>query len=369
MNDDHETTVIEDDSVRDHVSDEADAREGAETDYDSSAPLRSRSSFYVARKSVREFIDDGCPDLAAALTFYSVLAIFPALIALVSVLGVIGQAESAITHVLDVLRPLVSDKTLADVEPSLRSVASSKGAGLGLVLGLLGALWSASAYVGAFGRAMNRILEVEEGRPFWKLRPSNILVTLASVVLMAVALVILVVSGPVARSVGDVLGVGDQALTVWNYAKWPVLALVVIVVVAMLYHFTPNVKFPKFRILTVGAFVAIVVWLVASVGFAFYVANFGSYNKTYGAVAGVVIALVWIWLTNLALLFGAEIDAESERARQLHRGRPSEEQLLLPLRDDRTIAKTEKRRAKDAEAGRAVRESRLRSGSPDDVPF
>jgi len=211
-----------------------------------------------------------------------------------------------------VLRPLVSAKTLDDIEPTLRDLTRAQGASWTLLLGVLGALWSASAYVGGFARANNAIREVEETRPFWKLRPLMVLITVVAVVLDAAALLIIVATGDVARSLGDRIGVGQTAVDVWDIAKWPGLALIVIVVVALLIHATPNYK-TGVRLLSPGAFVAILVWAVASAGFAFYVANFSSYNKTYGSVAGVIVALVWLWLTNVALLFGAEIDAERER--------------------------------------------------------
>ncbi|WP_310964952.1 YihY/virulence factor BrkB family protein [Nocardioides terrisoli] len=350
-------------------SQDDDAVEGQETDFGQDESFDRRSVWYVLRKTVREFADDRCTDLAAALTYFSVLAIFPATLALLSLLGVFGQGDKSLNVVLKVISPLVSASTLQNIQGPLERLANSEAAGWTLVVGLVGALWSASAYVGAFGRAMNRIYEVEEGRPFWRLRPMNLLVTLASVVLCAVALVILVVSGRLATAIGDQIGLGDQAVTAWSYAKWPVLALVVVAVVAILYHFTPNVRTPKLRVLSVGAFVAILVWIAASVGFAFYVANFSSYDKTYGSVAGVVIALLWLWLTNLALLFGAELDTELERARELHRGLAAEEQLQLPMRSERGIVRAAARREKDAARGRAIREARVGAGDPTDRPF
>jgi membrane protein len=220
--------------------DETELREQAPEPDDARKPvspsdLHRRSWFYVLRKTRREFGEDQCTDLAAALTYYSVLAIFPAAIALVSLLGVIGQAQNSVTTVLDVLRPLVSTSTLDTIRPSLEQIANSQGAGLALVLGILGALWSASGYVSAFGRAMNRIYEIDEGRPFWKLRPVMLLVTLVAILLVALVLVMLIVSGPLATSIGDQIGLGSQALLVWNIAKWPVIVLVVMLVVAMLY--------------------------------------------------------------------------------------------------------------------------------------
>jgi membrane protein len=323
---------------------------------DSPADLDKRSWMYVARKTWREFSDDQCTDLAAALTYYAVLSIFPAAIALTSLLGLFGQAEQSVNTVLDVLDPLVSSDMLGTIEPTLRQIAESQSAGLALVLGLAGALWTASGYVGASGRAMNRIYEIPEGRPFWKLRPIMLLITVVALVLMAAVLLMLVVSGPVAQSIGNVIGLGDAAVTTWQYAKWPVLAIAVVLIVAMLYYATPNVKQPKFRWISVGALVAIVVWVLASLAVAFYVANFSSYNKTYGSLAGVIVALLYLWLTNLALLLGAEVDSELERGRQLQAGIAAEEDLQLPARDTRNIRKAEKKEAEDIAQGRRIRE-------------
>lgn len=310
---------------------------------------------YVVRKAVREFSDDQCTDLAAALTYYAVLSIFPALIALVSVLGLVGQAEKSVQTVLDVLRPLVTPSTLKYVEPFVTGLAQSQGAGLTVLLGLAGALWSASGYVGAFSRAMNRIYEIREGRPFWKLRPIMLLITAVALVLSAAALVILVVSGPVAEAIGGVIGLGSLALTVWGYAKWPVLLLVMVMVVALLYYATPNIKQPKFRWISVGAAFAIGVWLIASMLFAVYVANFSNYDKTYGSLGGVIVGLLWLWITNIALLLGAEIDSEMERGRELQAGMPAEKHLQLPARDTRNIEKAEQKEAEDVERGRELR--------------
>jgi len=326
--------------------------------------LDKHSWSYVLRKTFHEFTEDQCTDLAAALTYYAVLAVFPAALAMVSVLGVFGQAEKSVQTVVDTLRPLVSSQMLVTIEPALRQIASSNSAGLALVIGVLAALWSASAYVGAFGRAMNRIYEIDEGRPFWKLRPIMLLLTLVAVLLAAVALLMLIVSGPVATSIGDVIGIGDTALTLWSVAKWPVLALIVIVVVGLLYYTTPNVQQPRFRWISVGAAVAILVWVLASLGFTLYVANFSSYNKTYGSLAGVVVALLFLWITNLALLFGGELDAELERGRQLQAGIAAEEEIQLPARDTRNITKARKKREKDVALGRRIRRQAAAHGVP-----
>ena len=323
---------------------------------DSPTELDKRSWKYVARKTLREFSDDECTDQAAALTYYAVLAVFPAMLALFSLLGVVGRAPQAVDAVRDIMKPLVSADMLETFDPVLKSLAQSQGAGLTLIIGLAGALWSASGYVGAFGRAMNRVYEIDEGRPFWKLRPLMLFITLCAVLLSAIVLVMLIVSGPLATAIGDKIGLGDTALTLWNIAKWPIIGLVVMVVVALLYYATPNVKQPKFRWISVGAAFAIVIWVLASVAFAFYVSNFGSYNKTYGALAGVIVTLLWLWITNLALLLGAEIDSELERGRELEAGIPAEEELQLPARDTRNIDKAREKEQKDIELGRAIRE-------------
>ena len=281
------------------------------------------------RRTFAEFSDDQCTDLAAGLTYYAVLSIFPAAIAVVSLLGVVGQGTCTINAVMDILHQVGAGSVANTMRPHSPALQSS-GAGLGLVVGLVAALWSASGYVGAFGRAMNRIYEIGEGRPFWKLRPIQLLVTLIALVLIALVGLSLVVTGPLATAIGDALGLSSTAVTVFSIAKWPVLVAVVIVIIAILYYATPNVRQPKFRWMSVGAFIALIVWVLASVLFGLYVANFSSYNKTYGALAGVIVFLLWLWITNLALLFGAELDSEMERGRQLQAGMQAEETCSCP---------------------------------------
>ncbi|MCW2756033.1 MAG: hypothetical protein JWQ32_3444 [Marmoricola sp.] len=259
--------------------------------------------------SARNFLRHKDTDLAAGLTYYAVLAIFPAALALLSLMGFLGNPDDTSRTVLDVLRPLLSADQLRSITPTIRELSRASGATWTFAAGTAGALWSASAYVSAFSRAMNTVREIEETRPFWKLRPVMLLITLVAVVLNVLALVMITVTGPLARSVGDKLGVGRSAVHIWDLAKWPVLVLVVIVVIALLIHATPNTSAQRFRLLSRGAFTALLIWGAASFGFGYYVTNFGSYNKTYGSVAGGIIALVWLWLTNAALLFGAELDA------------------------------------------------------------
>jgi membrane protein len=321
--------------------------------------LTKHSWGYVLRKTAREFTKDECTDLAAALTYYAVLSLFPAVIALLSLVGLFGQGEATVKTLLDIANQVGAGSMVSSIEGPLTDMAKQpQAAGFAFVIGLATALWSASGYVGSFGRAMNRIYEIREGRPFWKLRPLMLLVTLVLLLLVAAVALALVLTGPAATAVGDAIGIGSTAVTAWNIAKWPVILLVVVFVVALLYWATPNVKQPKFRWISVGAILAIVVWIIASALFGVYVATFSSYNKTYGALAGVVVFLLWLWITNLALLFGAELDSELERARELQAGLPAEETVQLPPRDTRNIEKLDEKQQQDVERGRELRESR-----------
>jgi membrane protein len=325
---------------------------------ESPTDLTKPSLFYVLRKTAREFQQDQCTDLAAALTYYAVLSLFPALLVLVSLLGVVGQGRRTVDAVLEMAAGVVPGDAMNLLRPSIEQLVASPSAGVALVTGALAALWSASGYVGAFGRAMNRIYEIEEGRPIWKLRPLQLVLTLAGLLLASAVAVMLVISGPVAETVGNAIGAGSVAVTIWNIAKWPVILVCVVLAVAVLYYATPNVKQPKFRWMSIGAAFAILIWIAASVLFGFYVANFGSYNKTYGTLAGVIVFLLWLWITNLALLFGAELDAELERGRQLQAGLPAERDIQLPPRDTRVLDKNEKAEEKDIERAEELRRTR-----------
>ena len=303
---------------------------------DGPSDLSRRDWIGVLRRTLREFKEDNLTDWAAALTYYGVLAIFPAIIALVSVIGLIGP--SATQPLLDNLGKLTPGPANDILSGAVRQVANGRGsAGFVFVLGIVGAVWSASGYVGAFSRASNAIYEVGEGRPFWKLRPMQLVVTTVMILLLAACAIAVVVTGPIARQAGDVVGVGGAAVTAWDIAKWPVIALVVSMMFSILYFAAPNVKQPGFKWITVGGVVALAIWLVASALFAFYVANFSSYNKTYGALGGVVSFLVWLWVSNLAVLLGAELNAELERGRELATGLPAEDEIQLEPRDTRKL--------------------------------
>ncbi len=324
---------------------------------DSPTDLTQRSWRYTFRTAFAEFTRDQATDLAAALTYYSVLSVFPAMLALVSLLGVAGQGESTVDTILGLLKDVGQGDAARELEGPISSMVNARGAGITLVVGLAGALWSASGYVGAFARAMNRVYAVDEGRPMVRLRVQQLLITLGLLLLAGLVLIGLVVSGGVADAVGSVIGLGDQAVTLWGWLKWPVILAIVTVIVAILYYATPNVRQPRFRWISVGAGIAIVTWVVASAAFGFYVSNFASYNKTYGSLAGVVVFLLWLWLTNLALLFGAEVDAEMERARELQAGIKAEKTLQLPPRDTRESEKAADKLAQRVAKGRELREA------------
>jgi membrane protein len=290
----------------------------------------------TVKRTVREFSEDNMSDWAAALTYYGLLSLFPALIALVSLVGLFADPAATTRTITDIVTRL-GPKSAADTFAGpIKSITSHRSAaGILLVVGLATALWSASSYVGAFMRAANVIYETPEGRPFWKLRPLQILVTLVMVLLLAAVGLALVLTGPVVDAVAGPLGIGSTAVSIWNIAKWPVLLAVVVTMFAVLFYAAPNVKLAGFRWVTPGAVLAIVVWLIASAAFAFYVANFGSYDKTYGALGGVVCLLVWFWITNVALLLGMELNSERERRRELAAGvRGADRELQLDARSE-----------------------------------
>jgi membrane protein len=311
---------------------------------DSPTDISKRSWGYIFKRTLNEFSADKCTDLAAGMTYYAVLSIFPGLLAVVSILGVFGQGEATTRTIIDLLEQLgAPPDALSLIEGPINQMTTATGAGLALVVGIIGAIWTASGFVRAFGRAMNLMYDVDEGRPFWKLYPVMLGVTLVLVTVVVIMMLLLILSGGFAQALGDIIGLGETALMVWNIVRWPILVLLVVFMIAVLYYATPNIKQPKFRWLSIGAIVAIVVMALATAGFGFYVANFGNYNATYGAIGGVIVLLLWIWIMNVVLLFGGELDAEIERGRQLQAGIRAEETLQLPPRDTRHSRKlTEK---------------------------
>ena len=317
--------------------------------------LKLRSWRYIFKRSINEFTGKKCTDLAAALTYFTMLSIFPALLAMVSLLGVVGQAEKTTQNLLQLLGEVASDQVVQTLKQPIEQLTNAPSAGFALVAGLLGALWSASGYVGAFGRAVNKIYDVQEGRPFYKLKPILLLITLVLLVAASLMAILLVVSGPIAQGIGQALGLGESGIQVWNIAKWPVIVIFAVMLVAIMYYGTPNVKQPKFRWISVGSGIALLVLALATVGFFFYVSNFGNYNKTYGAIGGVIVLLLWIWITNNALLFGAVFDAEMERGRELQAGIEAEESIQLPPRETKASDKLAAKAEKDIRQGEQLR--------------
>jgi membrane protein len=286
----------------------------------------------VLKRAWREFNEDKVTDWAAALTYYGVLSIFPMLLALISLLGLFGQ--SATQPLLDNISGIAPGPAKDIVTQAIQNLQKSQGsAGLMFFVGLALALWSASGYVGAFMRASNDVWDVEEGRPAWKTIPLRVGVTGLLLVLLTISAMAVVLTGPLAKSIGDIIGLGSTAVTVWDIAKWPVLILVVAFMIALLYYAAPNVKHPKFQWVSPGSLMAVVLWIIASAIFAFYVGNFGSYSKTYGALGGVIVFLTWLWITNNVILLGAEVNAEIERGRQIQGGLPPDKEPFLEPRD------------------------------------
>jgi membrane protein len=288
------------------------------------------------KRAFAEFRADDMPTWAAALTYYAVLSLFPALIVFVALLGVFGEYPKTSDAVLEVIGRLGPESAVQTLRDTIEGVVrDSGGAGALLGVGLLGAIWSASGYIGAFFKAANSIYDVQEGRPFAKLKPLQLALTVAFLVVAALGAMAFGVSGDVARTVFDVVGVGATAQEVWTYARLPVMAVLVTVLIALLYWAAPNVRQPKLRWLTPGGALGLVLMLAASALFGLYVANFGNYDKTYGTLAFVPLFMIWLWIANLALLFGAEVDAELARGKRIEEGmRPVDKEPFLPPREE-----------------------------------
>jgi membrane protein len=311
-------------------------------DYRPTGVAAESGGFATLKRTATEFSEDNLSDWAAALTYYALLSLFPALIALVAVLGLVGDPQSTTSSITDVVTKLGPKSAAQTFAGPIKSITQHKASsGVVLIIGLAVALWSASGYVGAFMRASNVIYETPEGRPFWKLRPLQILVTLAMILLLAAVTLGITLTGPIVDAVAKPIGVGSEAIAIWNIAKWPILGLLFVTMVSLLYYASPNVKLRGFRWVTPGSVLALVVWVLVSAAFAFYVANFGSYDKTYGTLGGLVVLLIWVWITNLAILFGHQLNAERERSREIAEGVPrAEREIQLEPRSEPKTQKT-----------------------------
>jgi len=308
---------------------------------DKPSELSGRSKRQTLKRTISEFQEDNLTDWAAALTYYGLLSLFPALLALVSIVGLVADPAATVAVLEDIVAQISPSAVDTLAGPIESLTANRAAAGIAFVIGLVLAIFSASGYIGAFMRASNSIYETREGRPFWKLRPLQMLVTVAMLLLLVAVTLALVLTGPIVELVAAPLGIESTAVTIWDYAKWPVMLLVVVTMFSVLYYAAPNVRQPGFRWLTPGSVFALLIWILASVGFAVYVANFGSYDKTYGTLGGVVTFLVWLWLTNVAVLLGAELNAELERSRELEAGIPgAEREIQLKPREEPNRPKT-----------------------------
>jgi membrane protein len=316
--------------------------EGVRRDHKPEGAAADSGAFATLKRTATEFMEDNLTDWAAALTYYGLLALFPALIAMVSLIGLVGDPKSTTSTLTEIITSIGPKSAAETFSGPIESIASDQSAaGFAFIAGLALALWSASGYVGAFIRASNVIYETPEGRPFWKLRPLQLAITLVMIVLMAILALALVLTGPVVDAVAGPVGLGDTAVSVWNIAKWPAMVAVFLLMVAVLYYASPNVRLRGFKWVTPGSLVAIVVWAIASAAFAFYVANFGSYDKTYGTLGGLVALLVWFWISNVAILFGHQLNAERERSLEIEEGRPrAEREIQLEPRSEPKEQKT-----------------------------
>jgi membrane protein len=319
-----------------------DREDDARRDYRPEGAGTDSGIFATLKRTATEFMEDNLTDWAAALTYYGLLSLFPALIAMVSLIGLVGDPKSTTSTLTEIITEIGPQSAAETFSGPIESIASNQStAGFAFVAGLAVALWSASSYVGAFMRASNVIYETPEGRPFWKLRPLQLAVTLLMIILMAILALALVLTGPVVEAVAGPIGLDDTAVTVWNIAKWPAMVALFLLMVAVLYYASPNVRLRGFKWVTPGSLVAIVVWAIASAAFAFYVANFSSYDKTYGTLGGLVALLVWFWISNLAILFGHQLNAERERSVEIEEGRPrAEREIQLEPRSEPKDQKT-----------------------------
>ena len=305
---------------------------------DSPAELKGKGVFAALKRTFKQFSEDNVSDWAAALTYYGILSIFPAVLALVSILGMVTDNGS--TTVQDTINDVVPSPQIQELVNTVLNQVSDPGtAGIAAIVGIALAFWSASGYVAAFMRASNAVYDVPEGRPIWKTLPIRLAVTAVIGVMLVASAVIVVFTGDLAQAVGGAIGLGDQAVTVWSIAKWPVLVILVSLMFSILYWASPNAKTGGFRWVSPGGIFAVVLWVAASAAFALYLAFFADYNKTYGALGGAIAFLVWLWITNQAILLGAEMDAELERGRAIAAGHPADDEPFLQLRDDRKLKK------------------------------
>lgn len=329
---------------------------------------RLRTVRLVLARSVGEFLRDRGPDQAGSLTFYGVLSLFPAILVMVSLLGVFGQGARTVDAIMAMLSDIAPPEVLDPIRGPIESLVIAPAAGTALVIGMVVGLLTASRYVWALGRVMNGVFGIEEGRPLWRLLLIGILLTALLIVLVAVGGLALVFTGPVAQTVGGWIGLGETALAVWGVAKWPAALVSAVLALAVLYRFAPNVAGRKFHWVSLGAAGALVVIGAATAGFGFFVSNFGDFNRAYGSLAGIIVFLLWLWMVNMAVLFGVRLDAEVMRVRQLRAGIHAEEAVQVIPRDTKASEFHSRRRERMLAAYRELRREPADDGAAPDSP-
>lgn len=337
---------------------------------DSPAQLSRDDWRVILRRTWHEFRINQVYDIAAAMTYYAVLATFPATLAVLALIGVFGSAEAVAQDVLRVIEELGGSSVIDPLREPIEQLLNASETAPALIIGLIGALWATSGFIGTFGRGMNRIYEVEEGRPFWEMRPVMLGISVVLIVLGTITAFAIILTGPIAESSARVLGLDEGVVFWWDLGKLPVLAGIALFVISLLYWAAPNVKRRNLRWFSAGAIAALLAWMASTALFGGYALGFGSYERMYGVIGGAVAFMLWIWLSNLAMLFGAVLDTEVERARQLRAGIAAEDHVQLPLRDDRLIEKNREQRAADFRASAAMRPETAVDGlvSSADVP-
>ena len=295
--------------------------------------LRWRTWRGVVWRSVAGYINDDCSDFAAAMTYQTVTATIPSLVVVVALVNLVTDGTTVITSTVGILRDIglgsvVGNEALLSVVQAL--LVRKAPAKVLLGFGLLLALWSASGYVGTFTRASNRIYGVREGRKWWLLELLQIALAAVALILLAAGGIGLVISGPLVDALGTRLHASDAARLAWSVGRWPALVVIAIVLLSLLFWIAPNVRQPRFRWMTVGGAVTLLVWLAVSFGFGLYVSNFGSYNKTYGSLGAVMAFLAWVYLSNIALLLGVQVNAEVQRGRLRQAGEENPSAPLAP---------------------------------------
>ncbi len=278
------------------------------------------------------FYDDQMTHHAAALTYYSLMSLFPAALLALSLLGLLGQYPSTYNAIIDYLRDVVPASALTPLDSSLRAALQNKGtAATALVLSLVLTLYGTTGTLEAARRALNVVFELDgAGRSFLRRKATDIVFTFVLMGLVLVSLIAVFVGGRFANDIFGFVGLGDTAASIWAIARWPAALAVTVLIFALIYYVTPDVEQRGFRGVTPGALAGVVVWLGASLGFSAYISNIADVGALFGAFAGAIVLVGWLWLTNVALLFGAELDAEIERERQLREGVPEGETLDLP---------------------------------------